>query len=373
MLPKLSVVNTVPEKRPTIKAVAAATGVSTATVSNAFNRPSQLSPKLRERILATARELGYAGANPVARSLRRMATNTIGVVFTESLEYAINDPASQQFLQGVARILQKRELALLLLPCRATGEPELVRNAAVDGIILYGPALNTSLRQIVHDRRLPAIFVDNPKRPGCATIQVRDRSGARAVAEHLVQLGHRRFGIITSRMTRDYREGLTDWDRLVTEFDYAGKERLIGYRQALETAKIDIRQQVRIFEGEYSGAVFGRRAIAAFHDSKFQPTAILAVSDILAIGAIEELKSIGLKIPADVSVAGFDDVPEASRIEPQLTTIRQDSDEKGQRAAKFLLEMLDSQTQKERHAILPTELIVRKSTARLRDPDLYPH
>ena len=75
---------------------------------------------------------------------------------------------------------------------------------------------------------------------------------------------------------------------------------------------------------------------------------------------------MGLKVPADVSVAGFDDVPEASRIEPQLTTIRQDSDEKGQRAAKFLLEMLDSQTPMEQHAILPTELVVRKSTAQAR-------
>ena len=366
MLPKSPVVNPTSSKRPTIKAVAAAADVSPATVSNAFNRPNQLSPQLRERILAIARELGYAGANPVARSLRRMVTNTIGVVFTESLEYAINDPASQQFLQGVARILQKRELALLLLPCKATGESELVGNAAVDGLILYSPPLNTSLKQIVHDRRLPAVYVDNPKRSGCATIQVRDRSGARSVAEHLVQLGHRRFGIITSRLTQDYREGLIDWDRLGTEFDYADKERLIGYRQALENAKIDLRQQVRIFEGEYSGAVFGRRAVAAFYAANFQPTAILAVSDILAIGAIQELKNVGLKVPADVSVAGFDDVPEASRIEPQLTTIRQDSDEKGQRAAKFLLEMLDSQTPMEQHAILPTELVVRKSTAQAR-------
>jgi len=81
---------------------------------------------------------------------------------------------------------------------------------------------------------------------------------------------------------------------------------LIGYRQALENVKIDVRQQVRIFEGEYSGAAFGRRAIAAFYAANFQPTAILAVSNILAIGAIQELKNFGLKVPADVSVAGFD-------------------------------------------------------------------
>jgi DNA-binding LacI/PurR family transcriptional regulator len=179
-------------KKPNIKTVAAAAGVSTATVSNAFNRPDQLSPEVRERVLAIARELGYSGANPVARNLRRMSTNTIGFVYSESLEFGINDPASQQFLQGIARALESRGLGLLLLPYSATANSETVRDAAVDGIILYCPPINTPLVQVVKDRRLPAVFVDYPNRLDCTTVRVRDRSGARGLAEHLIQLGHKR-------------------------------------------------------------------------------------------------------------------------------------------------------------------------------------
>jgi DNA-binding LacI/PurR family transcriptional regulator len=354
------------EKKPTIKTVAAAAGVSTATVSNAFNRPDQLSPKVRERVLTIARELGYAGANPVARNLRRMSTNTIGFVYRESLEFGINDPASQQFLQGIARALESRGLGLLLLPFSATANSETVRNAAVDGIILYCPPINTPLVQVVKDRRLPAVFVDYPTRPDCTTVRVRDRSGARALAEHLIQLGHKRFGIISSRLTEDFREGFSDWSRLEQDFYYPEKERLIGYRQALEEANIDLSHHVRIFEGKHSATLFGRRAIAAFLAADFKPTAILAFSDMLAIGAIEQLKESGFKVPNDVSVAGFDDVPEASRIEPTLTTVRQDSEEKGRRAAKFLLEMLDGQAEENRHSVLAVELIIRKSTGKAR-------
>jgi len=353
-------------KKPNIKTVAAAAGVSTATVSNAFNRPNQLSPEVRERVLTIARELGYSGANPVARNLRRMSTNTIGFVYGESLEFGINDPASQQFLQGIARALESRGLGLLLLPYSATANAETVRDAAVDGIILYSPPINTSLVQVVKDRRLPAVFVDYPARPDCTTIRVRDRLGGRALAEHLIQLGHKRFGIISSRLTEDFREGLSDWNRLQHDFYYPEKERLVGYRQAFEEADIDLSNSVRIFECRHSATLFGKRAITAFLADRFKPTAVLAVSDMLAIGAIEQLKESGFKVPTDVSVAGFDDVPEASRLEPSLTTVRQDSEEKGRRAAKFLLEMLDGQAEENRHSVLPVELIVRKSTAKAR-------
>src|ERR1700741_2418467 len=356
-----------PQRKPTIKTVAAAAGVSTATVSNAFNRPNQLSAEVRERVLNVAREIGYGGANPVARNLRRRSNNTVGFVYSESLEFGLNDPASQQFLQGIARALESRGLALLLLPYSATANSETVRNAAVDGIILYCPPINTPLIQVVKDRGLPAVFVDYPNRADCTTVRVRDRSGAHALAEHLIQLGHKRFGIISGRLlTEGFREGFSDWSRLQHGFYYPEKERLSGYRQALEEANIDLNRQVRIFECKHSATSFGKRAIAAFLAAEFKPTAVLAFSDMLAIGAIEQLKASGLKVPADVSVAGFDDVPEASRIEPTLTTVRQDSEEKGRRAAKFLLEMLDGQGEESRHTVLQTQLIVRKSTGKAR-------
>jgi DNA-binding LacI/PurR family transcriptional regulator len=191
------------------------------------------------------------------------------LVYSESLEFGINDPASQQFLQGIARALESRGLGLLLLPYSATANSETVRDAAVDGIILYCPPINTPLVQVVKDRRLPAVFVDYPNRLDCTTVRVRDRSGARALAEHLIQLGHKRFGIISSRLTEDFREGLSDWGRLKHDFYYPEKERLIGYRQALEEATIDLSHSVRIFECKHSATLFGKRAIAAFLAAEF--------------------------------------------------------------------------------------------------------
>ena len=302
-------------KKPNIKTVAAAAGVSTATVSNAFNRPNQLSPEVRERVLKIARELGYSGANPVARNLRRMSTNTIGFVYSESLEFGINDPACQQFLQGIAGALESRGLGLLLLPYSTTANFETVRDAAVDGIILYSPPSNTPLLQVVKDRRLPAVFVDFPARPDCTTIRVRDRLGGRALAEHLIQLGHKRFGVISSRLTEDFREGLSDWNRVQHDFYYPERERLVGYRQAFEEANIDLSNSVK-----YSNADIARPCSVSGPSLLFWP----------------------------------------------LTTVRQDSEEKGCRAAKFLLEMLDGQAEENRHSVLPVELIVRKSTAKAR-------
>src|SRR4051795_1856937 len=181
--------------RPTLATLAEALGVSRMTVSNAFNRPDQLSPELRTRVLAKAQELGYSGPNPVARTLSRGRTGCIGVVLDAPLTLAFSDPAAVQMLHGVASVCEERELALSLVPRIPGRDAALVQSALVDGFVVYCIGDDDPRLDAIAERRLPYALIDTP--PGTAEHQVNidDRGAARATAEHLTKLGHRRFAI----------------------------------------------------------------------------------------------------------------------------------------------------------------------------------
>ena len=181
-------------------------GVSRTTVSNAYNRPDQLTAELRERILAVANELGYAGPNPSARSLRTGKTGAIGVLFTGSLAYSLSEPTSVAFLRGMAAASEDADLGLLLLPARSSGgfDAAAIRSAMVDGFVVYSVPRDHPALQLVLERRLPTVIVDEPDLGGeHAYIGIDDRRGARLAAEHLTGLNHRQIGIVTSTARRD--------------------------------------------------------------------------------------------------------------------------------------------------------------------------
>src|SRR3712207_5054945 len=154
------------DRRPTLATLAEAVGVSRMTVSNAFNRPDQLSPALRERILATAREIGYAGPNPVARTLSRGATGSVGLVVDYALTQAFTDPATVQFLHGVAAGCEQREAGFALVPRIEGRDAALVHTALVDGFVLYCMAESDPRLDAVRNRRLPYVDVDHQPDPG---------------------------------------------------------------------------------------------------------------------------------------------------------------------------------------------------------------
>ena len=193
-----------PRERVTITDVAAALGVAVSTVSNAYNRPDQLSAQLRERILATATELGYPGPDPVARGLRRQRAGAIGVLFPERLSFAFSDQATVQLLDGIACALEPSNLGLLLVPGR-DDEPTTMQNAIVDGFIVYSMVEDNPLLAAVLRRRLPTVLLDQPPCPGVPVITVDDVGGARQAATHLLDFGHRRFAIITDRLSKGAR------------------------------------------------------------------------------------------------------------------------------------------------------------------------
>src|SRR4051812_49734932 len=183
-----------PPRRVTLATVAEALGVSAMTVSNAYNRPEKLSPELRERVLATAAELGYAGPHAMARSLRRGKAEALGVVLGETLPYAFEDPGALEFLRGLARSAAERGVALHLVPASGNeGDPALVLAAVVDAFVVFSLPDGHPLAEALVRRRLPTVVEGGPELPGCPLVGIDERAAAAAAAAHVRGLGHRRL------------------------------------------------------------------------------------------------------------------------------------------------------------------------------------
>jgi DNA-binding LacI/PurR family transcriptional regulator len=358
-------------KRATLKDVAADVGVSPATVSNAYNRPDQLSEELRGKVMEAARRLGYPGPDPTARGLRRGRAGAIGVLYTARLSYAFADPAAVLFFEGVARAAEEAGLGLLLVPGSISGreDPVSVMGAAVDGFVVYCMAEDDLLIEAVCERRLPAVLVDDP--PGASSgdlsiVGVDDEGGARAAAEHLVGLGHRRMAVISFELVAHPEGGLADISRQARANFRPTRLRLDGYEKGIRAAGVPW-NDVPVYECPENVPQVGAAAARVLLGMDPRPTALLAMSDQLAFGAIEAVKGMGLSVPSDVSVVGFDDVPEAERSNPPLTTVHQDHVEKGLLAGRLLVARLAG-AESEATKILPTRLVERESTAPPRPP-----
>ena len=185
-----------PVTRVTLQTVADRVGVSRMTVSNAFSRPDQLSTALREKVLAAAAELGYVGPDPAARALARGTAGAIGILMTDSLAYAFSDEVATGFLGAVADELAPTGLALTLLTSGVRDEHVPARDVPMDGALVYSCGFDSSAVDWLTRRGLPMVFVDQVPVPGIPSVNVDDRGGARAAAQHLVDLGHRRIGIV---------------------------------------------------------------------------------------------------------------------------------------------------------------------------------
>jgi DNA-binding LacI/PurR family transcriptional regulator len=338
--------------RVTLKTIADAVGVSRTTVSNAYNRPDQLAPELRDRILGTARELGYSWPDPAARRLRSGRRDAVGLLLTEGLSYAFTDPAVVMLLQGIARATEDAGLALLVVPELGAG----VQDAVVDAFCLYSMAADHPNVSAAQARGVPLVVVDEPRIEGHAFVGIEDRRGGRLAAEHLLQLGHRTLAMLTARTQLDGYVGPLTAEREAAAMS-VDRERLGGYREAFGAAGIDW-DRVPRFEMPAnmpeSGLEGARLALA----TDPRPTALITATDQLALGVIEAAREAGLRVPEDLSVVGFDDIPGAAWSQPGLTTVRQPLFEKGEIAGRLLTA---GATQQE--VILPVELVVRGSTA----------
>ncbi|MBB6016444.1 LacI family DNA-binding transcriptional regulator [Deinococcus radiopugnans] len=353
--------------RVTLRDVARALGVSVATVSNAYNRPDQLSAALRERVLDTARTLGYGGPDPLARSLRRGRTGVIGVVYDAPLEYAFADPAAAQFLGSLAHSLQAASLNLLLLasPSGPQDDPlSPVQSASVDGLIVYSAAQNSDLLRAVLARGLPTVLVDQDHHAQAAGVGIDDAGGAAQAAQHLLELGHTRIGVLCLELGPRQGGGRVGPGREQQVAYHPTAERLRGYRETVNTttaAGAGPGEAVRLYltEAERNTVPDGEACALELLRAEPQLTALLCMSDVLAQGALRAAQTLGWPVPQRLSVVGYDDAPGSANL--NLTTVWQPTCDKGSRVGQAMLALLGGQ--KPADVRLPTRLVVRGSTA----------
>jgi DNA-binding LacI/PurR family transcriptional regulator len=345
-------------RRPaTLASLAAELGVSRTTVSNAYNRPDQLSPELRRRVLETAHRLGYPGPDPVARSLRTRRAGAVGLLLTEALSYAFRDPAAVGFLEGLALGCEEAGQGLLMVPASPEADQAhtaaAVHRAGVDGFVVYSVPDDDPYFAAVRQRPLPVVVCDQPILDGVDHVGIDDRGAMAGLGRHLIELGHRRVGVICMRLGRDRNDGLVAVARQRAAHYHVQRSRLAGLADAFGEVVKDW-SAVGVIERFDHTLESGASAAAELLDHDPGLTALVCTSDILALGALDELRRRGLRVPEDVTVTGFDGVPEAERV--GLTTVRQPVREKGRVASRLLLG--STEPGRSRSVSLPTELVV---------------
>lgn len=333
--------------RVTIQDVAHAARVSATTVSFAFNQPDQLSEATRKRVLATAQRLGYT-PHPAARSLSMKRSGSVGLLTPQPLEIVFANPFVAELIQGIGDVCAEHNLTLLLVPPLDGSLESAIARAAVDGFITLG--LNAGDRTVETLRRLdlPCVLLDADPPRGSPAVNVDDFGGAVTAAEHLLKLGHRSLAVLALGPARGEQA-----------HKGVGARRLAGYRTAIKAAGLPAPRL------EAAGATYaaGAEAFRRLWSGSRRPTAVLAMSDMAAIGLMAAARDAGVRVPDDLSVVGFDDLPIAAWIHPGLTTVRQPIAEKGRQAARLLIAGFGGRAVHSPKP-LPTELIVRGSTAR---------
>jgi DNA-binding LacI/PurR family transcriptional regulator len=355
--------------RLTLQQVAADVGVSAKTVSNAFTRPDQLSPATRKRVLAAAARLGYPGPNPLAAGLRRGRVGAIGFAYDNPLSYAFDDPVVVAVLAGISAVAEQAGSGLLLVPGSAPAERNgaAVASAVIDGLVMFSLADDDPLLDAIRGRHLPFVVIDQPgpsSLPGpfadgsTPWIGVDDRAAAADAAAHLLALGHRRLGVVSFGLARHQVRGMADETAQQAATYAVTRRRLAGYRDAVVRAGTDW-STVAVAAGATSAVKEGAAMAAALLARIPRPTGLLCMSDRLAEGALQSARRLGLRVPDDLSIIGFDDAPGADAL--QLSTVRQPNRSKGELAARTLADLVTGR-HTEPVQLLPTELVVRAST-----------
>jgi len=325
----------------TISDVANRAGVSVATVSKVLNRRYGVSASTMSKVQAVIDELGFE-SSIVARSLRSHRTNVIGILVADL------EPFSSEFLKGAGRAIHGSGYELMVYSAGGPGAEHVgwerrnlsrLGGTLIDGAIIVTPTVETP------DGTIPSIAVDPQRgRSGLPMVDSDNLKGARVAVEHLLSLGHRRIGFLAGRP------------------DLASAEqREAGYRQALTEHGIEVDPaliQVGAYEQEL--AADAARSLLTLPD---RPTAVFAANDRSAIETLEVARALEIDVPAGLSVVGFDNIPESVMCEPPLTTVDQSIQDMGVRAVEMLLQLLDGKQLDETHVTLPTELVVRQSTA----------
>ncbi|WZH38096.1 MAG: LacI family DNA-binding transcriptional regulator [Microbacterium enclense] len=321
-------------RRATISDVAREAGVSASTASVVFSGKTPTSQATRARVIAAAERLGYTGPDPRAASLRRGRSGIVGVVFDQHLGTAFLDPVTTHMMDGLADGVSRLGAALLLLrdDGETVSEPSL-HTAPIDAAVLIGcsPRMRESL-EIVRARGIPVVVIEGDAGEGIPRVLLDNTEAQREAAQHIADLGHRDVVIVTLPTDTARRRGWVTADAEV-RVDVTA-DRLAGARQIFPDAPALAAATSSIDEGMIAGRTL-------FSDAARRPTAVVAQSDLLAAGVIRAAEEVGLRVPQDVSVTGFDGVVVDGLAPHVLTTLVQPATAKGRAAGEAVAAMLE--------------------------------
>lgn len=337
----------------TLKEVSKHLGVSTATVSNAFNRPDQLSAKLRERILEQCKVLGYHGPNLAARSLRKGESGVIGVMLADSLVYSFKDQMAHQLLQGISQVLAEHEKQLLLLFSGSDTAHQSSAESLPDGFIFYGAPQGQSFERIL-PRGKPIVTVDFAQEQ-VGSVNIDNHQAACDVARHALYEPALSVAIIGIRLLPSDRVCRLLPEDLNLNSPEISRQRLKGYLQAAEEAQCSVSAS-DIWHIPVNSDELAMVAAKEVLQRSPQPQVVLCMTDRIALAVLRLAKQQGIAVPQQLVVVGFDDLEAAASADVQLTTVSQQSEAKGRLAAQMLLEGRQEQL------VLPTELKVRRTS-----------
>lgn len=339
------------QKRTTSQDVADLAGVSRTTVSFVLNNAKgmNISPETRQKVLQAAESLNYV-PNASAQALASRRTKAIGLVMTRSPHHIATDAFLPQIIGGLMDVVKERKLRLLFESVEVEHQDraylELARAKHIDGMILLTPRIDDAGLKKLAQVDIPTVLMGELNGTDLYSVDVDNRRAAQQAVEYLLSLGHTQIACI-SNASQNFT---------------SASDRVLGYKDALRSAGIRIDDRL-IRYGDFDPASGYRQMRSLLADRSF--TAAFVASDNVAIGAKAALREAGLRIPENISLVGFDDIPWAQYSDPPLTTIRLPAQRLAQTSCVVLMDLLQGKEPATRRLILDTELIVRKSCREL--------
>ncbi len=327
-----------------LRRIASLAGVSPATVSRVVNKRPGVRPELRQAVETAIREHGL-DIDVTARALKSRKTGRLAVIIPRPAEHVFVNPFFTEILRGVASNCERTGLTMMVITA-ATSETlyEVNRNRSCDGVLFLGFRKSIPDPKSLRGATVPVVAIPRPgPRYSLPFVGVNDEEGSREAVAHLVSRGHSRIALLSGPHNSVY-----------------SIPRLSGYRRALEDAHLPYDRSM-VVEADFTRSG-GRISTLGLLERSDRPTAIFALSDHMASGAFDALRSKGLRIPADVAVVGFGNTPVCTDLNPALTSVDEQLPFVGERAASLLASLAQGQDVAETQIVLPTKLAVRESS-----------
>ncbi|GAA3934543.1 LacI family DNA-binding transcriptional regulator [Microbacterium soli] len=329
-----------PGRRVTLADVARAAGVSTSTASVVFSGKVNVAEATRRRVLAAAASLGYAGPDPRAASLRLGRSGIVGVVISGELRHAFLDPVTTAMMDGLTDALASVSTGILLLRDDPRGdEMPPITEAPVDAVVLIGWSGRTpSALEIVRRRGLPVVMIEGDAGEGIPRVTLDNREASAAISRHVSRLGHVDVATVTLPLDADRRRGAVTAERVAAATVEVTLDRLAGFREVYPDAPGVTASASLVDEGMIAARALLTEADGGVRADR--PTAIVAQSDLLAVGVIRAAEECGLRVPEDLTVVGFDGIAADGLGSLRLTTVVQPAVAKGRAAGEQITRML---------------------------------